>query len=151
MNQPPNMPAGNEGCCPQDEEQCDDHRRQSAVLLLTLHRLIVAELGPELASPPYWPMLLELHAHRSDRAPAYQSYFATDEPKANAHRRAARLEKFGAIERHIDINDRRRVLLALTPQAQAKLDHICDRLWQLVNTDTAQCGRGLRDGDRPCH
>lgn len=113
---------------PEGQLQSAHIRAAHCRMLLRLDTMLTDRLGRRLAGAPYLTFLLELYLAELEGKPTFQSCIATDEPPANAHRRAAELAKLGALKREADPADHRRVNLRLKPKIREALDQAMDGL-----------------------
>lgn len=110
------------------EDKLAQRRAFYCRMLLHLDTMLTGKLGRRLAGAPYLTFLLELYLAELEGKAAFQSCIATDQPPANAHRRAGELAKLGALRREADPNDHRRVNLRLEPAIREVLDQAMDRI-----------------------
>lgn len=97
-------------------------RRQLALsvarALLALQSSRSKAIGGGLFSDPAWDMLLDLFAAAGEgrRVSVSSLCLASGVPASTAHRWLQALAKGGAIRRHEDLRDRRRVFVELSPE-----------------------------------
>ena len=81
-------------------------------------------LPDDLLGEPVWDMLLDLFiaSHESKEISVSSVCIASGAPATTALRWLSRMEELGLIERTNDRNDRRRVCVAITPQAKSGME-----------------------------
>jgi len=113
-----------------------DERADMCRRLIAERRLIGAQLGFDFCPSPTWDILLDLYLARCERRRTYvwSLCMAAHVPTTSAHRKIAELVRQGWLARGADSDDGRRISVALTDEALARLDALFDRMVQQAST-----------------